>query len=387
MGIKKSLNFSNIFLFLFLVLFPFGQIIRIGVVQPIDLVVGCAAIYTIFAKLKKPAVFKYFENFLIIVIFSWIFSALAFWQSSALYGLLYLMRLISYFYFLIYVWNFVEQKKKNKELLVNSLLGISVISAVFGWIQYFAIPSLKPFYIWGWDEHLFRLVGTFLDPTFLGIIIVFGLLISINRLFDKWNNKGLIIGLFLTLSLAFTYSRASYLAFFTGLLVIAYKYRKYLRNIIFVILGFLVLMLILPTSANHVLSFTRQFSVVARLVDYKTTLKIFSDSPVFGVGYNNMCIAYQSFIGPQSFASHACSGSDSSLLFILATTGVVGIIAFIYMVWNLYKNLSHSPKFLLLSFSFLALLVHSLFSNSLVYPWVLGWMAILLAVTINNNDN
>lgn len=382
MGIRKSVNFGNIFLFLFLVLFPFGQIIRIGIVQPIDLVVGCAAIYTVLAKLKKPAIFKYLENFLIIIVFSWIFSALAFWQFSALYGLLYLMRLISYFYFLIYVWNFVEQKKKNKELLVNSLLGISVISAVFGWIQYFAIPSLKPFYIWGWDEHLFRLVGTFLDPTFLGIIIVFGLLISINRLFDKWNNKDLIIGLFLTLSLAFTYSRASYLAFFAGLLVIAYKYRKYLKNILFVIIGFLVLMLILPTSANHVLSFTRQFSAIARLADYKTTLKIFSDSPVFGVGYDNVCVAYQTIVGAQSFASHACSGSDSSLLFILATTGVVGIITFIYMIWNLYKNLSGSSQLLLLSSSFFALLVHSLFSNSLVYPWVMGWLIILIGLNL-----
>ena len=386
MGIRKSINFNSVFLFLFLILFPFGQIIRIGIVQPIDVVVGCAALYTVFAKLKKPVVFGYLENFLIIVVFSWIFSALAFWQLSSFYGLLYLLRFVAYFYFSIYVWNFAK-KKGNKKLLLDSLLGISIISAIFGWLQYFIFPSIKPFTVWGWDEHLFRLVGTFLDPTFLGIIIVFGLLILVTRLIEKWDKKNLVIGLFLVISLAFTYSRASYLAFFAGLIAIAYKYRKYLKNILFVIIGFLALMLILPTSANHVLSFTRQFSAIARLVDYRTTLQIFTKSPIFGVGYDNMCVAYNKFIALQPLSSHACSGSDSSILFILATTGVVGLISFISLIvacgeaipLAVWKNNSDN---LILYSSFAALLVHSLFSNSLVYSWVLGWIVILLGISL-----
>jgi hypothetical protein len=34
---------------------------------------------------------------------------------------------------------------------------------------------------------------------------------------------------------------------------------------------------------------------------------------------------------------------------------------------------------LVLGASFLALIIHSMFSNSMFYPWIMGWMTILLA--------
>lgn len=380
MGISKKINFGNIFIFLFLVVFPLGQIVRIGIIQPIDVIVGIAMIYSILKKLPEPPGFKYFRNFLIIVGFSWIFGSLIFWQKEVLYGLLYLIRLTAYLYFLVYIWNFAKKSYANKKLLIDSLLAVSVFAAIFGWVQFFWISDLKPFFVWGWDIHLFRLVGTFLDPTFLGLIIVFGLLITIYRYIEQKNIGYLIITAFLGASLAFTYSRASYLAFFAGLLVVLYYYKK-LKIFLLIAVSFFAIMLLLPTSQNHVLSFTREFSAFARIENYQTTLKIFTKSPVAGVGYDNMCIAYQNFIGPQSFASHACSGSDSSLLFILATTGIIGSIVFIYSIWNISRSLS-GPDLLLIGSSFFALLIHSLFSNSMFYPWIMGWMVVLLAVSL-----
>jgi O-antigen ligase len=372
------MKLKNIFIFLFLAVFPFGQIVRIGIIQPIDLIVGLAAFYTIVKKLKAPISMKYFGLFVLFASFSWIYSFFIFHQFELMYGLLYLFRLAGYYFFGIYVWNFIGKSQMNKKLLVTSLIGVSTVSAIFGWIQYFTFPDLKDLFIYGWDMHLFRIFGTFLDPTFLSLIIVFGLLLSIHLWIDKWNWKYFFITVFLLISLAFTYSRAGYLAFAAGIVVIIYFKRRF-KNLMFLIGGLAILALLLPTSKNNSIELFRTFSAVARIDNYKTTLQIFSKSPIFGVGYNNMCIAYQKYIGVQPFSSHACSGSDSSLLLVLATTGITGFIVFVLSIGKIIKSLQNNSYFIILSSSFFALLVHSLFSNSMFYSWIMGYFIILLA--------
>jgi O-antigen ligase len=379
MEIAKRLNLNSIFIFLFLIIFPFGQIIRIGILQPLDMVVGLAAFYSIVSRQKTPELFKYLRSFLVIASASWIFSIFIFHQTDLLYGLLYLIRLVAYVYFSVYVWNFVKNKQKNKDLLINSILALSIVSSLFGWIQFFSFPDIKPFFIWGWDMHLFRLVGTFLDPTYLGLIIVFGLIISICKFIDNRNRKNIVIILFLLISLAFTYSRASYVAFAAAVLVIIYLEKRF-KKLLILVIGLGIVALLLPTAKNHSIGLFRTFSAIEKVQNYQTTIQIFSKSPVIGIGYDNMCIAYQKYIGPQSFSSHACSGSDSSLLFILTTTGVLGFMIFIYSIIGVAKYLPNTRTDKILTASFFALLVHSLFSNSMFYPWIIGWIMILLAV-------
>ncbi len=385
MDYTKRLNFNNIFIFLFFVLFPFGQIIRIGILHPMDVIVGLTAFYAILKRFKKPDFFKYIEGLLAAATFSWIFGSLIFKQVEVLYGLMYLIRLFAYSYFFIYVCHFSTSNLKNGKLLLDSLLSISVMSAVFGWIQFFKFPDIKPFFTWGWDMHLFRLVGTFLDPTFLGLILVFGLLITIHRCIVNKKRWYYILALFLLISLAFTYSRASYIAFTVGVLVIIYLNRK-LKKLLLLIAGLSVVVFFLPTTKNNSIRLFRSFSAIAKIENYQATLAIFAKSPVFGIGYNNMCFAYQKYIGPQMFTSHACSGSDSSLLFVLTTTGVVGLIVSIYLFLQIRNAILHTTYYILLFASFVALVVHSLFSNSFFYPWIMGWMVILLALCIKKKN-
>lgn len=382
MGISKKLTFDNIFIFLFLALFPLGQIIRIGILQPIDVITGLGAIYAIYKKQSKPDIFKYFERFLIVAFFSWLFSLFIFQDVNVGYGFLYFLRLASYFYFLIYVWNFVNKTKKNNKLIKDSLLAVSVISALFGWVQFFLIPDIKPFFTWGWDMHLFRLVGTFLDPTFLGLIIVFGLVQAVYKTLENRSFKNIALTGFLMLSLAFTYSRASYIAFAAGILAIIY-FQKNLKKLLFLILGLGIIAFMLPTSKNHSIELFRTFSAIAKVENYQTTLKIFEKSPVFGIGYDNLCIAYQKFVGPQSFSSHACSGSDSSMLFVLTTTGVIGLISFAALVFGIAAEIDLKKEKLFIV-SGIGVTLHSLFSNSLFYPWILGYLIILLAAELRS---
>jgi O-antigen ligase len=385
MGITKKVNPDNIFLFLFLVLFPFGQVIRIGLLQPIDAVVGLSALYVILKRVERPKFFKYFEIILVVVGFSWLFSVFIFRQTTVFYGLLYFFRLAAYFYFFVYVWNFVKSREINKKLLLNSLLVVSITSAIFGWIQYFTVPSIKPFFSLGWDEHLFRLVGTFLDPPFIGLIIIFGLIISMIRFLEKKSKKMLIIAICLLISLAFTYSRGSYMALLAGLITIGI-YKMKIKQVLFMVLGLVLLIIILPTSGNHILGIFRAFSVVARIDNYSRTIQIFKTSPVFGVGYDNLCLAKAQLDGGVNFFYHDCSGSDSSLLLVLATTGITGFIVFVFSIGKIIKSLQHNSYFIILSSSFVALLVHSLFSNSMFYSWIMGYMAILLATAVKERS-
>lgn len=372
MEFAKRLSKENIFIFLFLLAFPFGQIIKVGNLNPIDAVVFFGAITAVVSGYKRPHIFTYFNNFIFVALATWIFSFFVFYSSSVIYGLFYLARLASYFYFLLYLLNFVSLNPKHKGILKNSLLAVSVTSAIFGWIQFFWIPDIKPFFTYGWDEHLFRLVGTFLDPTFLGLIIVLGLLIAFSK-------KKRLISLFLFVSLAFTYSRASYLALFVGLAYLAFVKKRILTFAV-PFIALIIIALALPTSKNHSIEFFRTFSAIARVENYKTTLEIIKKSPIFGIGYNNMCLAYNKFVGYQSLSSHACSGSDSSVLLITATMGLSGLFSFLTLANILWKNLEDlTAKAMMIS-----LATHSLFSNSLFYPWVLGFLICYLSIYLGN---
>lgn len=343
---------EQIILFAFLTLFPFGQIIKIGIINPLDVVVGIAAVYAISKRLPRPKYFKYLENFLVVLFFTWLVSALYLWDAKVFYGLLYLVRLASYFYFSVVVFNF-----KNKELLLNSLLYVSIFAAIFGWMQYFLYPDLTTFTIWGWDDHLYRMTGTFLDPGFLGIILVLGSLLAFHK-------KNYLIAVFLALSVLFTYSRASYLALLVSSLFVFKKTTYYL--------GFaaciLIIVIFLPKKTGEGVRLERTASVHNRLENYTQTLEVFRKSPLFGVGFNNICLVKNS-----DFSSHSCSGADSSLLFLLATAGVIGFMSFGSLVFNILQVNNQ-----LLKVGFLATMVHALFSNSLFYPWVMGWLVILL---------
>jgi O-antigen ligase len=268
----------------------------------------------------------------------------------------------------------------NKKLLSGGLLVVSTASAFFGWIQFFVFPDLKPFTVYGWDMHLYRLAGTFMDPTYLGLIIVFGLMFSIDRFIESKEKKHLFLAIFLLVSLAFTYSRASYLAFLGAFFVLAVMKKK-LRKVLYWVFGLLLVAMLLPTARNHSISLTRTFSIEARINNYNEGIEIFKKYPLFGVGFNNMCIARNKFVEMEPFSSHACSGSDSSLILILATTGMAGLMIFFGSVMGISSLLkkNHAPPYIIASLA--ALFIHSFFSNSMFFPWIMVATAILFALS------
>ena len=372
MVFTKNKKIENLLLFSYLLVFPFGQLFRISILNASDFIVALTFLYVLGTTKNFSKIFKIFTPFILVAGSSLIFSIFIFKISLTGTGFLYFLRLVIYWYFLQFCFNFAHNRQKIKELLFSSLMILTVAVAVFGWFQYFVYPDLTALKYLGWDDHLFRLVGTFLDPGFTGLIIVLGVIIT-------YFKKNWWLFFFLILSLAFTYSRAGYLALIFSLLAIAVITKKF-KLVILSTLFFLVVTLFLPKSGGQGVNLARTYSISARFENYRETLTIFNQSPVFGIGFNNFCLARQFYLHKTDLSSHSCSGSDSSLLLILATTGMVGFLVFISCLLNLYQLPARGLYFKVLIISGVALLAHSLFVNSLFYPWLMGYFVILLSI-------
>jgi len=378
---------------LFLILFPFGQIIRLNLyffgtripVHPLDLVAGASLFYLI-GKLKKPEIFRQIAAFLFAAVFSYFFSLVIFNSGRFYMGGLYLLRLLAYTCLFLLVFKVVSKKKKLKEVLFNSLILVSIATAIFGWIQYFLYPDITTFVIWGWDDHLYRLLGTFLDPGFTSIILVFGFLLSLVKYLKTKNNRLIFLLAFFLLTIAFTYARSGYLALLLGTAIVFWLKRG-MKLVLPVVLVFLLIIFLLPRPGGEGVKLERLHSVYSRFENYSETIEIFKISPLFGVGYNNLCLARQKYLGTADFSSHACSGSDSSLLFVLATTGVVGFLIFANLIFESVKNVDRSIYGQAFLACLGALLLHSFFVNSLFYPWVMGFMGILLSLSLKTSGS
>ncbi|MEK7169148.1 MAG: O-antigen ligase family protein [Patescibacteria group bacterium] len=339
---------DKIIFFTALVVFPFGQLLKLGIFNLFDALVLLLAVITFFKKPIYPEWYRYFIYFIISCVLGLILN----YPLLTINSVLYLVRLVSYSLVAVYISNYYKKTIINSYLLI-----LSCTAAVLGWLQYLLYPDLTSLKYLGWDDHLLRMIGTFLDPTFLGLILVLGIIIAIQYKYKK-------IVYFLLFSLAFTYSRSSYLV---ASLFLLFK-QKYIALIFFVLV-----ILVLPKNIGEGTTLTRTVGGNSKLINYQETIEIVKQSPVFGVGFNNICSARQKYLNDTNSTSHACNGADSSILFMMATTGIVGTILFLSFV----LQVTSSP--ILLS-SFLIIILHSVFSNSLFYPHIMFWLFTLVGL-------
>jgi O-antigen ligase len=123
----------------------------------------------------------------------------------------------------------------------------------------------------------------------------------------------------------------------------------------------LLTIIVLPRRPGEGTKLERTSSIFAKVENYQEGYKLFTQSPIIGHGYNNLPLIRNS-----NATSHANSGFVGSLLTILTTTGLIGFFLFSIGIGTYYHQSDLLKKTMLIS-----LLVHSLFANSLLYPWIL----------------
>ena len=386
-------------LFCYLVLFPFGQLNRLPIslfqspeirFYLTDLVMflliltwGIWRFLLIKKKYTLPPLTKPIFLFLMIAIISLIVNSSRLSIRELFVSGLYLLRWIVYagLYFVL-----IDLKDRFNYLkwssMVNYLIVLGAMTAIFGLVQYLIWPDIGFLEVFGYDPHYFRLVGTFFDPGFIGIILVLTLILLVVSNWEKigvFKMKNLPVHcLLFTLycSLALTYSRSSYLAYLMGMGVIAFIKKAPRFFLIILFIGALTLLILPRQSGGEGIRLERTSTIQARAGSWQNALIISRDHPLIGVGFNAFRYAQRDygFLKEQWQESNAGAGADSSLLFVLATTGIIGFLTYLGIWWKILRigNLT-------ILASALAILIHSLFLNSLFYPWVMAWMWILLA--------
>jgi len=378
-------------LFIYFAVFSFGVLLSLDInffgldlsIHPADIVALVIFGISLFIKKIRDEFISTVMPFAAFAAFTLLLALFKFSLNEIIFGLFYLVRFTAFASFIFFVKHLVKHSQKYKDTIFKSLIGVSVFTGIFGWVQYLWLPDLKTLNLLGWDAHLFRMTGTFLDPTFTGIILVFGAILTLSVLIKKRTKFMFAVFAFLLITLLFTYSRSSYLALFGGLIYFL-KDRKKILFLLIIATGFLYGMVLLPRPDSIGVKLERTASIKAKIINYQETSQIISDNPLFGVGFNALC-SWRVRMFNDRFSSHSCTGSDSSIMFIMATTGVVGLILFFNFLLEVSKKLEVGVYAQALSSAFIALFIHSLFANSLFYPWVMGYMAILTGLSIRDD--
>jgi O-antigen ligase len=346
---------------------------------------------------KKQIIFtttaKWLVAFFLIAGFSLLLNVDHFTLSQLAEGSLYLARFIMYSGVFFY---FKEQEKDEERGEVQLLTLIGGLLILFGFIQYFYYNNLRNLYYLGWDDHMYRIFSVFLDPNFTGILFALFAIFLMGRLFVERNskNKTLFWGLSLLFGLCLvatvmTFSRSALISLGVGSIVFLslIGQKKHLFSFFGVMFG----MLLLTTPFFYIenVNLFRAASTEARVQSAEIALVIIKDHFLTGVGFNTyryvqIKYGFRQGIGAQ--VSHADSGTDNSYLFVLATTGIAGIVIYlgllrslILFAWKTYMEKKSIYSVIFIS-SLTAVMVDSLFINSLFYPFVIVWIWLLVGL-------
>lgn len=276
---------------------------------------------------------------------------------------LYLLR-----FFFVFSLLFVDFSADQKKLFPHVLFSIPIS----GLLQYFFLPDLRFLKGIGFDDHLYRLTFPFLDPNYVGAALSFLFLTTI-PLRSKKLFKTLLILTFTALAL--TFSRASYLSLFSGLTFLFLSSPKTRKTFLPLIAIFAALVLLAPKPSGEGVNLLRTYSISSRLDNYQQGFKLSLRNPLTGLGFNTLSTHQNT---ATNTISRSSAGLDNSFIFILSTTGIIGLSAYLYLLYSFFRN----TKSLFLKAGLISLIIHSFFNNTLFYIPLL----ILFLLSYNLNE-
>jgi O-antigen ligase len=276
---------------------------------------------------------------------------------TLLKGFFFLLRYFEYFLLYILVANHIHSKKQIKFFL-NSFLITCALVSLYGIMQ---IPSgvrvSAPF------------EGEVGEPNTLGgyliflFCIAFGIFLQDFSKRTKWALAGLAVLIFIPF--LFTLSRASYLAIIFSYLVLIILSK---RKIILVGVLATIIISVLVFRPDAVFSRVKytfsggqarlvkignarlDSSSSARILSWQESLEDWKKTPILGRG-----VSGHGFI-------------DGQYIVILVETGIIGLFAFLWLLWSIYKN---------------SLRIHQEVHDKLYKGLTLGFIAGFVGLTIH----
>lgn len=295
----------------------------------------------------------------------------------------------------------VNELQYKRARLSSTFLVTAAVLSVLGFIQLKLFSDFSPMTKYGWDPHVGRLLSTWFDPNFLGGFLVIGLMLSIAIIlcyyyYGDIKQKDLIKITFLLvaiiiifIALAFTYSRSGYLSFLAGFFIMVFTSILINRNkkgffglvllLVIIPVVLVVTVMLLPRVQQRIQGAKSiDITAMARIASWKQAWTAIEDNYLIGVGYNTL--RYSNGISVSKL--HSASGSDSSLLTIWLTTGIIGLMFYLWILAGIIKKsfsvFSEKNNLLLrraiglgVLGAIFSIIIHSMFVNSLLYPHIM----------------
>ncbi len=300
--------------------------------------------------------------------------------SSSLSGIAYLLRLGVYG---VFAWSLVLWRNSKMHTSNRMHQGITLWFALMGVLgigQYLLLPDTRILAELGWDDHLSRAFGTLFDPTFYGCITALGSIwFFYHGLLEKkkltvyfWQGGFALLLLTTTLS----FSRASYIAYVAGFLILAW-FLRHRRVLLAIPLLVMALFLVPKDGGGEGQKLLRTRSIEQRLdhAEYQTQNWTTTEI-IFGRGWNfqesqerrseGFSKEYQIQTVPETIKQSNAQLADSLYLQILLGSGAVGLGLFLLTLLSWWSSQEIIGKA-----SIFAVAVHSLASPGFFYPWIL----------------
>ncbi|HEV2339395.1 MAG TPA: O-antigen ligase family protein [Patescibacteria group bacterium] len=380
----------------FVLLYPLGQVFAIdfpsGIrVSPLDVGMTLLTVigYGIFFTKRKPFPRYLFPmlGFYATCILSLLVNIFVLPVHDVLIASLYFLRFVDYTSIAVVISQLSEKKKQHVPF-VFFMCGI--LLTICGYIQYFLYPSLRNLIYDGWDQHLYRMFGTFLDPNFFGSFLVLFTLLCLYLYLEKraYSLFYLVVAGVGSSAVFLSFSRSAYIALGTGVVVLLFLkgYRKLIgaSMVILLVTGIIIVFLFAKQSEGT--NLLRTASTAARFDNLFRAMAIIKDSPVFGVGFDAYRYAQlkKGFIATSGWEStHNGGGVNNSYFFVWATTGIIGLLAYLFFLRTIFvSSVKKKGIGVLVLASFAAMSVNAIFENTLFYPSIMAWLWVLAGLII-----
>ena len=317
--------------YILIIIYPIGLLLRFKFISnvyvvPQDIIVALISLLTFIyiIKIKHASISVFVKLQIIFIVFgvlSLVVNYILHPDIKFLQSILYPLRYLLYVTLL-----FAPIEKSSKEGLKKFLYISGLVILLMGYWQFFFYYDLYKLFYLGWDNHLYRMFSTFLDPNYAGVFFVLYFFLLFEKI--KSNTfvniyKDIIISFLCLIAIYLTFSRTALFALVAGAISYAIFYRKLKALILVLFIMFIFLLIISDTHVEGLNPF-RTASTNSRVNSIKESLSIFKTSPLIGVGFNSYRYAqvrmgYRNERGASW--SNADAGTDNSFLFILAITG------------------------------------------------------------------
>lgn len=285
--------------------------------------------------------------------------------------------------------------EKDKRFCLRLVMWGVWFHLVFGIVQAALVPNFAvrfgPKDV-DWDVQGHRLVSTILDPNLISSLFyatVLGVLSRVASTKETVSRRALLTAVAAVIAGALTASRGGALGFSMAFLLLLVEaprldVRRKIRWIFVTALSTVVVIGIFFTFfGSAYITRTNRFgasnlSVQERLINIAIDASVFFRHPLFGKGFN-----FLPYLPSVDFVSVTGNYADGGLLYLLASVGIVGVVAICLILYRA-SHYFRSPRVLI--YPTIMLVIQSTSTASMYYP-LLTIFVVLLSLGLDGQTS